>query len=301
MEDPNVKIPRLQQNVLDAIADKLLDIPYADGSPSQKLDLYFPPDAPKPYPLIIHFHGGAFLFGTRRDDNLSPMLRVLEHGFALASVEYRLSGEARFPALVYDCKAAIRFLRAGAKEYGIDPAKIAVWGPSAGGYLAAMMGATQGNPAFEDLSMGNADTSSDVQAVIDWCGPAGDFCLMDGQIRENSFGRADHDHSLSPESRLLGHAIQEVRELSRLAAPVTHIHRDIPPFLIHHGRADEVVPVQQSEDLAKRIIQTAGPDKVSLKTFEGKGHHGQPWYDDPSLTDEIIAFLNHVFEIRPSR
>ena len=295
MENPGFKIPLLPQNELDAVENKILDIPYASQSETQKLDLYFPEDIAKPCPLIIHFHGGAFLFGTRRDDNLRPMLRALQHGYALASVEYRLSGEARFPALVYDCKAAIRFLRANAKEYGIQPDQIVVWGPSAGGYLAAMIGTTQGNPAFEDLSMGNEYVSSDVQAVIDWCGPAGDFCMMDDQIRENGYGVADHDHPLSPESRLLGHAIQEVQELSMLAAPITHVSKNIPPFMIHHGKSDEIVPVQQSVALAKRIEEVAGPEKVILHVFEGKGHHGQPWYDDPSLTNEIFSFLDHVF------
>jgi len=298
MEEPNFQIPRLAQSILDAIPRKILDMPYAQQSESQKLDLYFPECGRKPYPLVVHFHGGAFMFGTKRDDNLRPMLRSLDHGYALASVEYRLSGEARFPALVYDCKAAIRFLRANAEVFDIDAGKIAVWGPSAGGYLAAMMGATQGSPAFEDLSMGNGKVSSDIQAVVDWCGPAGDFCLMDAQIRQNGLGVADHDDPLSPESRLLGHAIQKVRELSRLAAPATHIHKNIPPFLIHHGQADETVPVQQSEELAKRIAAVAGAEKVHLHTFAGKGHHGQPWYDNICLTDEIFAFLKSVFDGR---
>ncbi len=300
MEDSRVVLPLLPRHELDAIRHKQLDVAYAKQSGSQMLDLYYPDGASGPYPLIIHFHGGAFLFGTRRDDNLRPMLRALKRGYALASVEYRLSGEARFPALVYDCKAAIRFLRANASRLHLDPWRFAAWGPSAGGYLAAMMGTTCGNPAFEDLTMGWAEASSDVQAVIDWCGPAGDFCLMDSQIRQNGFGAADHDDPLSPESRLLGHAIQEVRELSRLAAPVSHVHPGVPPFLIHHGEADETVPVQQSEALARRIRETAGADRVILRTFAGKGHHGQPWYDAEALTDEIFDFLDRVFQRGPA-
>jgi acetyl esterase/lipase len=295
MDTPAVKIPLLPQNDLDSIRNKMLDVAYAGQSENQKLDLYFPEGVKEPWPLIIHFHGGAFLFGTRRDIVLRPMLRALNHGYALASVEYRLSREARFPALVYDCKAAIRWLRAHAEELGVHPSRFAVWGPSAGGYLAAMMGVTQGNPTFEDLSMGSPDASSDVQAVIDWCGPVGDFCKMDEQILENALGLADHDDPLSPESRVLGHTIQEVRELSRLAAPITHITKDVPPILIQHGMADDLVPVQQSITFAREIERIAGEDRVSLRTYEGRGHHGQPWFDEPRVSDEVFAFLDDVF------
>lgn len=296
MEDYTFQIPLLPQAVLDGIPRKQLDIAYAGDSPNQKLDLYFPEEGRAPHPLILHFHGGAFAIGTKRDDNLEPMLRARTRGYAVASVEYRMSGEARFPALVYDAKAAIRFLRARADAWQLDPARFAVWGPSAGGYLAAMLGASNGNPAFESLEMGNAGQSSDVQAVVDWCGPAGDFCLMDAQIQENGVGKADHDDPDSPESRILGHAIQEVRELSRLAAPCTHVHPQVPPFLIHHGEADGVVPVQQSRRLAEAIARVAGEDRVTLRTFPGKGHHGEPWYHEPRLTEEVLDFLDAALQ-----
>lgn len=292
MEKPDVRIPLLEQSVLDRIARKHLDIPYAAQSGSQRLDLYYPEAGGGPFPLVVHVHGGAFMFGTKRDCNLKPMLRVLERGYALASVEYRLSGEARFPAPVYDCKAAIRFLRANAARYRLDAARIGIWGPSAGGYLAAMVGVTNHNPAFEDLSMGNAGESSAVQAVVDWCGPCGDFIHMDRQIRENGIGDDEHDDPCSPESRLLGHAIQQVRELSRLAAPVTHVSRQCPPFLIHHGEADPIVPVQQSLCLAAAVRAAAGEGNVMLRTFPGRGHHGQPWYEEPALTKEVLDFLD---------
>ena len=292
MEKPDVKIPLLEQPVLEKIARKCLDLPYAAQSVSQKLDLYYPETGGGPFPLVVHVHGGAFMFGTKRDCNLKPMLRVLERGYALASVEYRLSGEARFPAPVYDCKAAIRFLRANAARYRLDAARIGIWGPSAGGYLAAMVGATNHSPAFEDLSMGNAWESSAVQAVVDWCGPCGDFTHMDRQIRENGIGDDDHDDPCSPESRLLGHAIQQVRELSRLAAPVTHVSRQCLPFLIHHGEADPIVPVQQSLCLAAAVRAAAGEGNVTLRTFPGRGHHGQPWYEEPALTKEVLDFLD---------
>lgn len=298
MDTPGMTIHRLPQEILNGIERKLLDVPYANQSDAQKMDIYYPASGEGPFPVIVHFHGGAFLFGTRRDINLIPMLRALERGYMLVSVEYRLSGEARFPALVYDCKAAIRYLRAHAQELGVDPERIAAWGPSAGGYLAAMIGTTGGNPAFEDLSMGNSAYSSSVQAVVDWCGPAGDFCLMDAQIRAQGIGMDDHDDPLSPESRLMGCAIQEVPQLCRLAAPATHVHQDVPPFLIHHGEADGTVPCAQSLMLAEAIRRSAGDDRVTLHTFPGRGHHGEPWYDEPAMTDEVFEFLDRHLKHR---
>ena len=293
MQDYSFKIPLLPGAALAAIPEKHLDIAYASQSGSQTLDVYLP-EAPGPFPLIVHFHGGAFALGTKRDANLTPMLRGLARGYAVASVEYRMSGEARFPALVYDAKAALRFLRANAEKYRLDPVRFAAWGPSAGGYIAAMLGATNFNLSFEDLTMGNEGFSSAVQAVVDWCGPAGDFCRMDEEIRENGVGKADHDDPDSPESRLLGCAIQKVRELSRLAAPHTHATKYAPPFLIHHGEADPVVPVQQSRTLAAAIAAQAGPERVRLVTFPGRGHHGEPWFDEPAMSDAVLDFLDEV-------
>ncbi len=280
------------QKDLDVIQRKVFDLPYAAQSEKQKLDIYLPQTGQKPYPLIIHFHGGAFLVGSKRDIHLRPMLRALKHGFALASVGYRFSSEARFPALIYDAKAAVRFLRGKAQEYHLDENRFAVWGPSAGGYLAAMLGATNEMSAFEDLSMGNESFSSDVQAVVNWCGPAGDFCRMDQQITENGLGAADHDLANSPESLLLGGAIQNRRELSRLAAPITHIQKKCPPFYIVHGREDAIVSYQQSEDLARRIQEVAGEGKATCRIVDSRGHHGEAWFESEEETDAVFRFLN---------
>jgi acetyl esterase/lipase len=290
----------ISQKQLDAIKRKHLDIPYADRSPAQILDIFLPDpapdDAPGRYPVVVHIHGGAFMFGTQRDDNLAPILRGLARGYAVVSVQYRMSGEARFPALIWDCKAAIRWIRAHADEYGFDAGKLAAWGPSAGGYLAAMLGVTTGAPAFEDLLQGNADHSSDVQAVIDWCGPAGGFLEMDEDYKESGIGSADHSEADSPESLIMGAPILTIPELAALAAPCRYAHRDIPPFLIMHGEADPVVPVQQSVRLATALREKAGSEKVSLKTYPGKGHHGDPWYDEPEISDRCFDFLDEVFE-----
>jgi acetyl esterase/lipase len=288
MEDPKIVIPLLPQSTLDTIKHKFLDVPYCEESAAQILDIYLP-ETKGPYPVIVHFHGGAFMFGTQRDINLVPMLRGLDKGFAIISVSYRMSGEARFPAMIYDAKAAIRFIRANALHYDLDTEKIGVWGPSAGGYVVSMLGATNDESVFEDLEMGNASFSSNVQAVVDWCGPSGNFLEMDPALRENDFGDADHNDPLSPESRFMGAPITTIPELVKLASPCTHLKKKLPVFLIQHGEADPIVPVQQSITFAEAIIAAKG--QVTLETFSGKGHHGNPWYEEEVMSDRVFEFF----------
>lgn len=296
MDRPGFMIPPLPQERLDAIKSKFLDVPYACESPSQVLDIFLPEDGMKPCPVILHIHGGAFLFGTQRDEHLGAVLRGLERGYAVVSVQYRMSGEARFPALVWDCKAAVRWVRAHASEYGLDGGHIAAWGPSAGGYVAAMLGVTSGapNPAFENPKQGNREYSSDVQAVVDWCGPAGGFLTMDAELRANGVGCPDHGEADSPESRLMGAKLDHISELAILAAPYRYAHKDMPPFIIIHGEADGTVPVQQSRTLAAAIAEAAGEARVVLKTYPGKGHHGEPWYEEREIGDICLDFLDRV-------
>lgn len=291
MEDPNLVIPRLTQMILDTIQNKHLDIPYCDQSLAQVLDVYLPSSA-GPYPVIVHFHGGAFMFGTQRDVNLAPMLRGLDKGYCIISVSYRMSGEARFPAMIYDAKAAIRFIRANAKKFNLISDKIGLWGPSAGGYIVSMLGATNDNPAFEDLSMGNAQYSSSVSAVVDWCGPCGGFLMMDPAIKINGFGDADHNEPYSPESRFMGASITSIPELVRLATPATHVTQNGPIYLIQHGEADPIVPIQQSLTFAKAIQEAGG--KVTLLTYPGQGHHGNPWYEEPLMSDIVFRFFDET-------
>ena len=161
---------RLSKEAEEHIKKKILDIPYASQSPSQILDIWYPnQESDKPYPVIVHFHGGGFKFGGHREDSVEPMLRGTDRGYVVVSVEYRKSGEARFPAMLYDAKAAIRFLKANARKYQLDPDRIALWGPSEGGWIVSMAALTPGNPAFEDLTMGNAERTEPLTMI----GPKG--------------------------------------------------------------------------------------------------------------------------------
>jgi len=294
---PGFEPPEISREILDAIREKYLDLPYADQSPTQKLDLYLPNlRREEKCPVIVHFHGGAFMICDKRDDALEPMLRGLDRGYAVVSAEYRKSREARFPAMVYDAKAVIRWVRANAERYGLDPERIAVWGPSSGGWLSSYVAVTNGDAALEDLTMGNGEQSSAVQACVDWCGPCAGFLRMDEMFRASGAGMADHDLPQSPESLFLGAPIPTVPELVRLSSPIAQVKKDVPPFLIVHGGADAVVPVEQSVAFAETINTVAGEGRARLHIAPGKPHHGDPWYHEMWVSDLALDFLDEVLK-----
>ncbi len=275
----------------DHIKRKYLNIAYANLSPTQKMDIYLPEKGEGPFPVICVFHGGAWMFGAKDDDQHEPMLRGLDKGYAVACVDYRLSGEAIFPKQIFDCKAAIRFIKKNADQYKLDGNRIAAWGASAGAHLASLLGTTASVKELEDLSMGNADISCAVQAVIDWCGPSDDFIQMDVQFKTSGLGAADHSLPDSPESRLIGKHILTAPDLVAYASPKTYANKDIPPFLIVHGEHDQVVPVEQSKNFAAALIKAAGKEKVQLEIIPGLLHHGFPAWHSLELSDMAFDFL----------
>ena len=281
---------RIPQADVSGIRRKWLDLPYAGASPAQTLDLYLPEEGDGPFPLIVHIHGGAFQMGDKREIMLTPYLRGLDHGYAVASLNYRLSGEAVFPAALQDVKAAVRWLRRHAGEYRLDPDRFAACGGSAGGNLAAMVALTPDSPEFDDPSLGELDGSCAVQACVDWFGPT-DFLKMDAQLAESGLGPCDHREAESPESRYLGARISDVPEKVRQANPITYVHEAAPHFLIQHGRADNLVPYQQSVELARSLARCAGADRVQFGVIEGAGH-GDPLFDTDENLARVYDFLD---------
>lgn len=247
-----------------AVDDYLItqDVEYVSRPTSarQRLDLYLP-KGPKrgPLPLLVWIHGGGWAGGDKVN---CPAMRMLKDGFAVASLNYRLTSEAKWPAQIYDCKAAIRWLRAHGSAYGIDPSRIAVWGASAGGHLAALLGTSSGRKNLEG-DLGNNSVSSDVQAVVDWCGPS-DFLPNDQPI-------ALPAGSMDMVVRLFGGPLQQHKEEAVAASPVTYITGKEPPFLIMHGKQDDVVPLQQATELTERL--KAKNDPVQLMIVPDAGHH----------------------------
>jgi acetyl esterase/lipase len=290
VDEASIRIPRAD---VSHIRRKWLDIVYANTSQAQKLDLYMPDEGEGLFPVIVHIHGGGFAIGDKRDIHLLPLLRGLERGYAVASVNYRLSGEATFPAGLQDVKAAIRWLRANSEQYQLDGERIIAWGGSSGGNLAAMVCLTADVAELEDLSLGNAAYPSRVQVAVDWFGPT-DFLKMDEQLVESGLGLADHSEADSPESRYLGAKITEIPETVQRANPMTYIHADMPPILIQHGRLDPMVPVQQSEIFARKLEQIAGPDRFEFDVLEDAGH-GDPQFETEENLNRVFRFIElHV-------
>jgi acetyl esterase/lipase len=277
------------------IARKALDIPYASVSPAQQLDVYWPLEGVGPFPVIVSIHGGAFRAGDKRDMQLTPMLKGLERGYAVVSINYRMSGEAIFPALVQDMKAAIRWVRANAQEHMFDPGRIAVWGGSAGGYLALVAGVSAGIPELDDPSLGNSEQSSDVQAVVSWFPPT-NFLLMDTHLEASGLKQTpepDHSGPESPESLILGAPIEDVPEIVHAANPETYVRPGLPPMLIQHGSADSTVPYQGSLTFACKLAAANGQDSVIYEILLNAKHgHEEPLFNTPDNLDKVFAFLD---------
>jgi acetyl esterase/lipase len=265
------------------------NVVYAGASSAEKLDLYIP-EGEGPFPLVILVHGGAFMMGDKAaGDATIGVDQLLSQGFAVASINYRLSGEANAPAQIQDIKTAVRFLRANAKDYQLNTEKIGAWGGSAGGSLVSLLGTSCGVNELEGPELGNAEQSSCVQAVVDWFGPI-DFLQMDVQFTGTSCP-ANHDAANSPESQLVGGPIQENGEIVKLVNAETYISSDDPPFLIQHGTSDCNVPPQQSQHFYTALSSTIGVEKVTLTLLEGAGHGGSLFTTQENI-NQILDFLN---------
>ena len=263
------------------------DIAYIEGGDeAQKLDLYIPTTGDGPFPVVIMIHGGGFMFGDKADGaGLTGVDQLLEAGYAVSSINYRLSGEAQWPAQIHDAKAAVRYLRAVAAEYNLDPENFGAWGASAGGNLVALLGTTCGVAELEGAELGNADQSSCVQAVVDWFGPI-DFLQLDAQF-EGTECAQNHDAADSPESMLVGAPIQTVPDVVATTNAMNYVDAEDAPFLIQHGSADCNIPPVQGQNLADAL----GADKATYYLIDGAGHGGEQ-FATPENLQLVVEFLN---------
>jgi acetyl esterase/lipase len=272
---------------------KFLNLSYAKLSDSQKFDLYLPESGDGPFPVIVHIHGGAFKECDKADNQVRPYIRGLDMGYAVASVNYRLSGEALFPAGIFDVKAAIRFLRANAVKFNLDPERFIAAGGSSGGNYTCMICTTAHRPELEDLSQGNSEFTSEVQCGIAWFPPT-DFLKMDEYLSENGLGPCDHNGSDSPESLLLGGQITKLPlEKVQAANPMTYVHAGMPPIFIEHGRKDHIVPWQQSQIFVDKVKAIAGQSKVKFEILE-EADHADPLFETDENMNKVFEFINKV-------
>lgn len=239
----------------------------------------FTPEVPKSDLLLVYVHGGAWRSGSK--DNV-PVMDLVERGYALASVDYRLSGEARFPANVHDIKAAIRFLRAKQDDFGIQAERIVILGSSAGGHLAALVGLTNNHPELEGEVGEHLYQSSAVQGIVSFYGASNLETIL---AQSTPHGLKVRVPALE---LLLGALPGQTQDLARLASPVSHVDGMDPPLLLIHGDLDPQMPVNQSLELQWVYEQAERP--VTFINVHG-GEHGGPQFYDSAMLDRVEAFL----------
>lgn len=252
-----------------------------NGTPL-RLDVFIP-QGEGPFPVVIYIHGGGWHSGDKRD-NLAGWL--VEHGYAVVNVNYRLSTEGPFPAQIHDCKAAVRWVRATAHKMRFDADRIGALGDSAGGHLAALLGTSAGVKSLEGKG-GHPRQSSRIQAVCDFFGPTELVSAWQETTVEGEWGVRMYQMLLG------GTDLESVKEQAQQASPVTYVTADDPPFLILHGTDDEIINVRQS-----RLLHEALKEKgvsSQLRIFEGHGHGG-PWFYSDETRAVILDFFGEYLK-----
>lgn len=258
------------------------DTEYATvGEHHLRLDIYQPKTTPpQASPLIVWVHGGAWRAGSK---NSVPIQKLVEQGFAIASVDYRLSPVAKFPAQVHDIKAAIRFLRANAAAYKFDTQQFIVAGASAGGHLAALVGVTNGVEELEGRIGQHCDQSSDVHGIVSFYGASNLQTILSQST----------PHGLSVRvpalNLLLGGQPDAEPEQARLASPIAHVDQADPPLLLIHGDQDPQMPINQSHELHGQYQQLGLA--VEFEVIHGAAHGGKRFYE-PEMLNRVARFLN---------
>ncbi|MCM8542271.1 MAG: alpha/beta hydrolase [Lentisphaeraceae bacterium] len=259
---------------------KIADVEFAkEGDKSLQLDLYLPKNSSEKVPVVMWVHGGGWLKGSRTK---AKGLWLVEHGFAIASISYRLTTEAIWPAQINDCRSAVRFLRSNADKYGLNGNKIAAWGGSAGGHLVTVLG-TQDAPKDEKVS-------SKVQAVLDWYGPSDLLTMPPNTVSEK---RTAEMVAKSNGAKLLGAPVPSVPDLAKEASGFWNVSKDDPPFLIMHGDKDPGVPVDQSIRLHNKQKEVGAATELFI--VKGAGHGGKLFLSE-ECNKVILTFFNKVLK-----
>jgi len=247
------------------------------------LDLRIP-DASGPFPVILYLHSGAWITGDRTG---GPAIRQALRGYAVVSIDYPLAPQNVWPSQLEACKAAVRWIRANAAQYNFDPDRIGVFGTSAGGHLAAMLGTTSDRPEFDALTLGNPQFSSKVKVVVDMYGPI-DLLKIDEQ-KLPCYGNLSANSPLMPPSLLMGCAIQDCKEKTMTSNPINYITPDDPPFLILQGKADCLTPWQQSQMLYDALVANGVKAELHLLPT---AEHADHQFDDQEWKQTISDFLD---------
>ncbi|MCI0539754.1 MAG: alpha/beta hydrolase [Verrucomicrobiales bacterium] len=274
------------------------------GTPPLRLDIYRPKKrGDAPLPVVIYIHGGGWMEGDKAEKHSSDAaLQLAEAGFFVASINYRLSGEAAFPAAIEDCKCAVRFLRAHGGQYGIRTERIGAWGMSAGGHLSLLLGTSGGMTPLEGLG-GWAEQSSRVQAVVSFYGPT-DLALRAGKHQR---GKAEpkprpdkRSGKRDPEGQFLGGTFAEKPKAYRLASPITHVTPDDPPTFLVHGAEDRGVPPEQSRRMADALKSAGVPAELVIVPGAGHGFYSLGADKVRELGQRAVEFFRRELSANPA-
>jgi acetyl esterase/lipase len=243
-----------------------------------------------PFPVVFYVHGGAWLEGTKTLCPLDGFIGLVKRGYAVVSVNYRLAPAVVFPEFLFDVKTAVRWGRAHAAQYGFDPGRFAMTGDSAGGHLTLMAAFTAGQPQYAGEQYGWAEESDALQAICDLYGPT---ILADPLVpfyQESGVPRAMYDFVGVPTFFDIAFGTGN-KSLLDLISPIHHVHKDIPPVLILHGRPDGVIPYQHSELLFEKINEVCGEGRAEILLYEDRNHA-----DHAFNTDENAAVIAAFFD-----
>lgn len=264
--------------------EALRDLPYAETeNPRQKLDLFLPKarKGDKPLPVIVFIHGGGWRGGDK-SGGIGHVGRFVESGeYAGASIGYRLTNEAQWPAQIHDCKAAIRWIKAHAKEYNLDATKIGVWGTSAGGHLVSFLGTSGDVKELEGTLGKHLDQNSSVTCVMNFFGPENFLSMVRQPSTMDRTKGGDY-----PEALLLGGPVQEKEDAAKEASPVTHVSKGDAPFFTAHGTKDPLVPFAQAQEIHAALQKAGVPSLLQEMT---NGGHG---FRSPILDERVKLFFD---------
>ncbi len=260
-----------------------------DGSTKHKLDIYIPAGVNSPTATIVHIHGGAFMMGSKGVSEQPSFINLFNNGYICVDINYRYSSDSIWPAQVYDCKAAIRYLKANAELYHIDTCKIGAIGESAGGYLVSMLGTTGQVGSLEGNHLGSTHVTSRVHAIVDLFGPI-NFLTMDAEAAALGF-TINTNSANSPESRLMGAAVQTIPALVTLANPATYISDDDAAFFISAGSLDTNIPYTQGQNFNNALVSVIGSENAGFELILGAGHGGSVWHN-AAQDAKYLTFFN---------
>ncbi|MGI6591448.1 MAG: alpha/beta hydrolase fold domain-containing protein [Eggerthellaceae bacterium] len=279
------------------------DVVYAHQDPRQKMDIILPDEGEGPFPLIVFVHGGGWVSGDKRENTMPGAFKAVSQGYALASVEYRLAPDATWPMPLYDVKAAVRFLRAHAKEYHLKTDKICAWGNSAGGHLVNMLAATGGRTIEEDVTMGNPDESCAVQCLVAFYSPSDMYQIdITNQLPQDELtdatgtdvGQSDSREGMNfPHNMVAGFKLSRNRAAAAYLSPINFVTKDFPPAYFIHGIADPIVPYTQSVAMSNMINETAGAGPAKFELIPNAVHGDEAMKTD-EMTNKVLDFIDSI-------